>query len=620
MIFREKLAEYRFWLYLDRSLSRDSLLLTAQRHVTAGQGRGRRILQVCWRICLRAWQANVGFFVLLSAIALLGLLSPPRSWGFDALSTRQEAEAFLGTLWQVEAAALALSLAVVLFLFQAVATSHSGDLREFAEDSHLLKFLDVGMVALLLVGLTLLDFGSPGKGPWAATWATLWAGATVLSLSLLFRWALDAVSESRLHQRRLSRLTHSTTEFVNADVLSRQAYSLLEEFCKRENVEFEPLFSHPAGGSIRLTSSKTGIISDINLSALRQASDAAKVAGGTLCIATHIGAFVGPGRLLAYGPSAIAIDPPAVVRRTFRVSPRRTEDLTDALDQVHAEALRAIRTGDPASFERTAGTYLEVTAAFAQAWAAHSHLPDPRAGLGIIEDPIRRLMRSVYEELHLVVRQDSREIMFEATSLPTSMSTIGINAGVLDLSREGLRLAIELYRLASAAPRSEVASLAQDRASTLLLEHGEYRVAYPLGREDTPFEQRLALVPFAHLIYGFIAELMRMMIETRDITSIQAVDSRWTDFLEHWTPEYSHPDDWDVNRLKEEHGEDDSRAQTAARQAAENKALASEKKALTDSRSRLRFGLAFWTIHRILQANDKQALAGIFRHFISHFS
>jgi hypothetical protein len=192
-------------------------------------------------------------------------------------------------LWQVEAAALALSLAVILFLLQAVASSHGGDLREFAEDSHLLKFLDVGVIALVLLGLTLLGGGWPGSGPWAATWTTAWAGATVLSLSLLFRWALAAVSQSRLHQRRLSRLSERAKEFVNDDVISRQAYKILEDFCGTEGVEFEPLFGRPTADAVRLTSVKTGNISDINLAALRRASRAANDAGGALSLSCHLG-------------------------------------------------------------------------------------------------------------------------------------------------------------------------------------------------------------------------------------------------------------------------------------------------------------------------------------------
>jgi hypothetical protein len=58
--------------------------------------------------------------------------------GLRTLSSASDAGQFLQVLWQVEAAALALSLAIVIFAFQAVyATRLRGSLRQFAEETGL---------------------------------------------------------------------------------------------------------------------------------------------------------------------------------------------------------------------------------------------------------------------------------------------------------------------------------------------------------------------------------------------------------------------------------------------------------------------------------------------------
>lgn len=567
-----------------------------------------------------AWQGNVSFLLVLLAIALMGLILPPSGWGFAPLADLDDAAEFLRTLWQVEAAALALSVAVILFLFQSVASSRpGGDLREFATDSHLLKFLDLGVVALLLVGLTLLGVGAGAPGAWAATWTSLVAGFTILSLSLLFRLAMGAVSEDELHTRRIARLRTRARRSVEADVMSRAAHKILEDICNSEGIQLEPLFARPSRDSARLTSWAAGEVINVNLGKLRELSNEAKSLGGQLTLTASPGETIGQNSLLAYASTPIA-EAPRKARQIFRISHRESDDVLEALEQVHTEALRAIRNGDPVAYGRTASIYIEVTAAFADAWAGHKRLlPDPLAGFGFIEDPIRRLLRNLYEELHLVIRGESREIMFEATALPTTISSIAIDHGILSLAQSSLRSAIEMYRLAKTAPKTEVAELALERSWTLLLEHIEYRVTYGIGSEQATHQEKLELLPFAHASFNLLGDLLKIMIDNKDAEGIRRVDAKWGELLEYWEPEHAYLDQLDAKLLEDQYGEDDPRVIEAREQAEQNVELATEKQRLLDTLSQLRFGLAFWSLHRLLQASDKPPFAGIFRHFSSHF-
>lgn len=115
------------------------------------------------------------WWLLLLAFAVLWL---PVPWGFRRFEDPSRAESFLQALWQVQGATLAIALAVVIFVFQAVYASRlSGSLRQFAEETGLFPIFFFGVYAVGLDGLVLLGGGYGAPGGWAATWATIWAAS-----------------------------------------------------------------------------------------------------------------------------------------------------------------------------------------------------------------------------------------------------------------------------------------------------------------------------------------------------------------------------------------------------------------------------------------------------------
>lgn len=99
-------------------------------------------------------------------IALLAGLCLFQPWydGFQVLSTSDESSALIGAMWQVQGAALGLSLAVVLFVFQSVFNRLGGSLRDFAEETWLFPIFYAGLVGLVLDGVVLLGGGHGAPG------------------------------------------------------------------------------------------------------------------------------------------------------------------------------------------------------------------------------------------------------------------------------------------------------------------------------------------------------------------------------------------------------------------------------------------------------------------------
>jgi hypothetical protein len=173
--------------------------------VAARERVGQRLLQQ-----LRGAPAAVW----LAAVAL-GLLWLPWVPGLGALGSSPGP--FLQALWQVEGAALGLSLAVVLFAFQAVyGQRRAATLGEFAEETWLFPIFYVGLLGLVIDGAVLLGGGRGAPGGWAATWAVVWAVGTALSLAWLFVRTVRALEPAELQALRLRRIGHDLHRFLAA--------------------------------------------------------------------------------------------------------------------------------------------------------------------------------------------------------------------------------------------------------------------------------------------------------------------------------------------------------------------------------------------------------------------
>lgn len=563
--------------------------------------------------------SDLGFVLVLGLMLVLVSLMPIPI-RFDLLIDQKEAEDFLSTLWQVLAAMLALSVAVILFLFQAVGGSRpTGGLREFAEDSHLFKFLDFGVLALLMVGGVLLGLGRGAPGGWAGTWATFLGGVSILSLAFLFRLALRAVSTDRLHEQRLLRLRRRAVAYVERAALAERANALLADVCSSAGIDYEPIFHQPPVGSRPVRSPASGMVADINLRRLTVLAERVRGGNGEIALVVLPGQDVASDRPLLYWSGEASIGTLLDPQRLFWLRTDGTDDLSDALEQVHAEALEAIRVGDPLLYGQTSSLYRELFASFARGWATYGAEPPSESSFSFLDDPVRRLTQSLYEEMRLAYRSDSREIMFAATAFPTRAAQEAFRYGQINLARNALRLSLHSYRLAQDQQGSEVAEIARDLAWRYLVEHAE-SLGFRLTSRDEDLAEKTRAIPFITLTFVFLGEMLKEMIDHRDLPSIKEVDGRWRDFLTHWSPEHGRPNEWDIEVLERKHGPDHASVAEARRVMSANQDLAEEKAGLEDLRVQLWFGLVIWSLHRLREGQGDAVRANILRHFAARFN
>jgi hypothetical protein len=187
------------------------------------------------------------------------------------LQAPDEAEEFLRTLWQVEASVLALSIAVIIFAFQAISSPESGlELYEFAEDTHLFPIFYLGIVGLILDGYVLLGFGSGAPGGGAALVATCVSGLAFPLLAWVFAGTIGALAPEQLQRRRIKRFRRAARSAVEQEVFERIALNLLEQKCEQMAIDFQPLYAgSPTPGSHEVTAPTGGSVRDINLRRLR---------------------------------------------------------------------------------------------------------------------------------------------------------------------------------------------------------------------------------------------------------------------------------------------------------------------------------------------------------------
>jgi hypothetical protein len=181
---------------------------------------------------------------------------------FRPFADTSRAVNFLQTLWQVQGAALGLSLAVVLFVFQAVyGVRLGGSLREFAEETWLFPIFYVGLYGLGLDGLVLLGGGAGASGGWAATWAVCWAAATSALLLFLFVFTVRAIDPRALHRRRLARSNAEIERETERVIFRRVALVVLDRFCQQQSIEFVPVFGQaPSHTAVAVRAPREGVV------------------------------------------------------------------------------------------------------------------------------------------------------------------------------------------------------------------------------------------------------------------------------------------------------------------------------------------------------------------------
>jgi hypothetical protein len=162
---------------------------------------------------------------LIVYASVFGLVALPIDVGWGPLGSESDSDDYLGTLWQVVAAALALSIAMVAFAFETFNSSreraYGGNLREFGFQTGLVVVVEIGVVALLVDGFVL--FGVVGDAPagWPALCAIAVSAASLLGVLYVFHRVLVVMDDRELLQMRRRRLQVLVDDAMRRQLLSQ---------------------------------------------------------------------------------------------------------------------------------------------------------------------------------------------------------------------------------------------------------------------------------------------------------------------------------------------------------------------------------------------------------------
>jgi len=394
-------------------------------------------------------------FVWLLSAGILVLLLPIPGIHFGELGNSQSARNLLRDLWQVEAAVLVLSMAVILFAFQAVASTRSGaSVREFAEDSWLLQILYLGFLGLLITGLVLLGVGHGGVDGWPGTWAALISFGGLFSVPLLFARAIRSVDPTSLHRHRLERFLRAIRHSVETDRLDLAALRVLQVRSKESGLEYN---LYNLAGLLRnwhvIKPKRAGIVNDLNLcrfKAITQRSTAEATATYAPRISVRLGQAVS-------SDSVVLMLAPSSTRRALRAGrklvrvrrPPARNRLAQAVERLHGEAIGAITQSDLNGYRLIADAYFVTITAFPKAWAVFGMRLSPALMQELYPigfSSIDQMKRNLYEQIRASAASGNRELADLAIDIPHRVATSAVEQGSDFVFNSMLDLLVQVHR------------------------------------------------------------------------------------------------------------------------------------------------------------------------------
>jgi hypothetical protein len=542
----------------------------------------------------------------LAAVAV-GVLWLPWAPALDALSNSPTS--FLQALWQVEGAALGLSLAVVLFAFQAVyGQRRAATLGEFAEETWLFPIFYAGLLGLVVDGVVLLGGGRGAPGGWAATWAAVWAGGTAVSLAWLFVRTVRALEPSELQELRLRRIDSAVRREVEDVIFRRIALNRLHQYLEEIQVDSPVLLGSPQRGRIAVSARHEGMISDIKLHRLaRAAAHARRLKLNKPQVRVHIGNHVRAGTQIAWLDQE-QMRTARRLSRAFRIQRRSERDFRRTLDDLHEEALRAIEMPSPTTYGEIADLYEHIFLALPETWARYgAEYRDAIAGgAGLFEITAHdHLERQLYEEMTLAARSRSRDIAQDALDLPIQVAQRALELRALALSKRMLALWVAARRwMLRYGDDEDVRSLLS--WSWLRLSEYGYRPARLIEDEADQDSQELGRDALLQ-IFDAYAEMLKHIVDLRpaDTELLADVNEQFDYPLQHWNPEHQGPDEWYVEAAVRR-GAEEAELEQLRSEVRDKQRRVGLKKEIFDWRDLHRFGLLFWIVRNVRDGADPE--------------
>jgi hypothetical protein len=600
------LGERGYALWLGRSLIR-----------TAKHGRASLAQTSPWRRRRRdAWDWLVGVLRAESSfwwlfVLFFGFVWLPIRWGFRLFATGEKTPGFLQALWQVEGATLAISLAVVIFVFQAVYASRlNGSLRQFAEETFLFPIFFSGVYSIGLVGFVLLGGGYGAPDGWAATWATLTGGLVGLLLIFLFIWTIRAIEPGALHKRRLARARREIERDTERVILERIAINHLSKYCEEHGVEFSPYSFAPSETAIAVRAQRDGEVRDLKLRELRRLGERASEIGLSKPVLR-----VYPSVRVSKGYEVLWVEPQvletvALPDEVVEVGKREERAFVETLQRLHDEATRLLADPMPAAYGEILAVYEDMIATLPATWAEYGQKygPDVAGGTSLFErDFLDLLQRNLYDEMRTAVLGSNREIAHDALHFPLGIAYRAIDQRASALSGRMLTLLVQVIAVVARTPDLERREELLGGIALSLDNYGDFRLEPLITDEASDVDTREFGRTMMLQLYRTFAEICKRMldIDPTQHSAIEKFNGIYEKYFRFWDPQHERPWRFELDHALQR-GEDGEaiealRAAVDAREA--EVALHDE---LDDARLVQRFGLMFWVLRRLRETGRQE--------------
>jgi hypothetical protein len=595
-----------------RSLRRLAVRRLAEAEQMGRAGRAwRRARRWAWMLFHhRLWSLVLPVAGLLAAFVVSARVSLRPFRGLD------EAPEVLEILWQVQAASLALSLAVVIFIFEAVYSARPRpSIRDLAEGVGLPALFYAGVGGLALTGMVVLGGGSGAPGGWAATWAVIWAALSGAGLIALFVVMLRDIEPDALYGRWLARLREQVEQAIEAEIFQRVAINLLNDVCRLAEIEFHPVFGSWGRTQLQqINAPQRGVIWDINLWRVAKAGrlsielNVARANGDEKpAVLVYIGGAIGEGQPVMRVARAVAwqLD----LERAFKLREREPGTALDvALTQLHDEAVRLIRDGSPGAYARITDVYESLLLSQPETWARYGQRfgPDVAGGLHPFDFTLfDRVQRRLYEELELAVMSPSREIGRDALNLPIAVAFRTIEPRAIALAGRMLQLFAAVENALIRAPASDKQSALFGNSWLRLTQYGR-AVEHLVTDDESSAEDRAYGATALRQVFEAYALIAKSFIDQnpRETGSFREINRYLNNFLRHWNPEHDRPHEWEIGHLEARDDTHPREVEQFRSQLADKLARVTIKAEMDAWRAAQRFALLAWSLRRLRESGD----------------
>jgi hypothetical protein len=467
-------------------------------------------------------------------LLLIGATYLPLPCSFLGMDEKQ-AHDFLAIMWPTVAAAVALSVAVVLFALQSVAGSATVSLKELASRSGLLFAIYISVAALLSTGVALLPLAPSGAAGWAGLFATGLCTLAISFVPFLFASALGLTEPKRLERRRIDDLRLEASIWVARSVRGRLASRYLESASAAYGFTFQRWVPVRATDLAAIPPRREGRVKDVRLRRLMSLLSArsAGSSAAPIILASLDDQVMRARPLLFVAPDSATTKR---IRRTFRLGRERVapDHLVEAAAGLHDQALAAIRDSRPSGYEAIRDAQEELLLAFPTAWAQAGFVSDDDGSGFISRGPISAVRQNIYEQCIRAAAAEEREIGFKAAYLPMAIASRAAELGASGLVSEMLGVSGAIFESTARYESPHFGSIMHEGIVRYVLEFLDYGGYRGLRTVDTTPDAQERQATTARAAQNQLASMLRFAVQEDEGELLLRCLRHWSQTDQFW--------------------------------------------------------------------------------------